>query len=51
MLDQPKNTIASYRNLKVEFETINDANHFFSKNELSLAKTLDKYVKKETALY
>ena len=37
--------------IKVEFQTINDANHFFSKSENSLTKCLDKYIKKETALY
>jgi len=28
-----------------------DANHFFSKTEDALIKNLNKYIKKETALY
>ena len=43
--------LSSQKGIKVEFESINDANHFFSKNETSLIKTLDEYIKKETALY
>ena len=35
----------------VEFQAVQDANHFFSKNETNLVKVLDKYIKKETALY
>ena len=37
--------------IKVEFQTITGANHFFSKNEEALVKSLNKYIKKETALY
>ena len=37
--------------VSVEFEVINEANHFFSKTDDALNKTLDKYIKKETALY
>ena len=43
--------LSSQKGIKVEFQTINDANHFFSKSENSLTKCLDKYIKKETALY
>ena len=43
--------LSSQKGIKVEFQTINDANHFFSKNEVNLVKVLDKYIKKETALY
>ena len=37
--------------IKVEFEAVIDANHFFSKSEESLIKFLNKYIKKESALY
>ena len=43
--------LSSQKGIKVEFETVPDANHFFSKTENSLTKSLDKYIKKETALY
>ena len=43
--------LSSQKGIKVEFQTINEANHFFSKNENLLIKSLDKYIKKETALY
>ena len=39
------------KGINVEFQSITDANHFFSKNESLLSKTLNKYIKKETALY
>ena len=39
------------KGIKVEFQSIPEANHFFSKNEINLVKYLDKYIKKETALY
>ena len=34
-----------------EFEAIQNANHFFSNNNLDLIKSLNKYIKRETALY
>ena len=43
--------LSAQKGIKVEFQSINDANHFFSKNESILVKSLDKYIKKETALY
>ena len=43
--------LSSQKGIKVEFEAVNDANHFFSNSEASLSKCLDKYIKKETALY
>jgi alpha/beta superfamily hydrolase len=43
--------LSSQKGIKVEFQSIADANHFFSKNEDLLIKNLDKYIKKETALY
>ena len=43
--------LSSQKGITVEFQPIPEANHFFSKNEDLLVKSLDKYIKKETALY
>ena len=43
--------LASQKGIKVEFESVSDANHFFTKSEENLKKVLDKYIKKESALY
>ena len=43
--------LSAQKGIKVEFQSVPDANHFFSKSEVSLIKSLDKYIKKETALY
>ena len=43
--------LSSQKGIKVDFQAIAEANHFFSKNEVHLVKSLDKYIKKETALY
>jgi alpha/beta superfamily hydrolase len=37
--------------IKVDFQAIPEANHFFTKNEDILVKNLDKYIKKESALF
>ena len=43
--------LSAQKGIKIEFETIPDANHFFSKADEKLIKSLNKYIKKETALY
>jgi alpha/beta superfamily hydrolase len=43
--------LSSQKGIKVEFNAISEANHFFSKTSDALIKNLDKYIKKETALY
>ena len=43
--------LSAQKGIKVEFQSVPDANHFFSKTEESLIQSLDKYIKKETALY
>ena len=43
--------LSSQKGIKVEFQPVHEANHFFSKNENSLVKELNKYIKKEIALY
>ena len=43
--------LSAQKGIKVDFQSIADANHFFTKSESALIKNLDKYIKKETALY
>ena len=43
--------LSAQKGIKVEFESVPDANHFFTKSEDNLKKVLDKYIKKESALY
>ena len=43
--------LSAQKGIKVEFQAITEANHFFSKIDEVLIKNLDKYIKKETALY
>ena len=43
--------LSAQKGIKVEFNSVPDAKSFFSKNEDLLIKILDKYIKKETALY
>ena len=43
--------LSAQKGIKVEFNAISEANHFFSKTSDALIKHLDKYIKKETALY
>jgi len=43
--------LSAQKGIKVDFQVISDANHFFSKTEDVLIKHLDKYIKKESALF
>ena len=43
--------LSAQKGIKVEFDIISEANHFFSKADAALTKSLNKYIKKETALY
>ena len=43
--------LSAQKGIKVNFQSINDANHFFSKTGDVLIKSLDKYIKKESALF
>ena len=45
------NKLSAQKGINVDFQSITDANHFFSKNIEGLLKSLDKYIKKEIALY
>jgi hypothetical protein len=43
--------LSAQKGIKVEFEAVPEANHFFAKNEKVLIKSLSKYIKKESVLY
>ena len=43
--------LSAQKGIKVEFDIISEANHFFSKADAAIIKSLNKYIKKETALY
>ena len=50
-IDDLDKRLKAQKGINVDFQIINDANHFFSKSEDLLIKTLDKYIKKESALF
>ena len=43
--------LKSQKGIDVDFQSINDANHFFTNFEKNLVKNLNKYIKKETTLF
>ena len=43
--------LSAQKGINVEFQSVPEANHFFSKTEDNLIKYLDKYIKKETTLF
>ena len=43
--------LSNQKGIKVEFEQVEEANHFFSNKDKELSLVLDKYIKKESALY
>ena len=43
--------LSAQKGIKVEFQSITNANHFFTKSENLLIKSLDNYIKKETILF
>jgi len=46
-----KNRLDNQKGINVQFDQITDANHFFSKSEDVLKKSIDKYISKESALF
>ena len=46
-----KTRLQNQKGINVQFEQISEANHFFSKTEESLKKSLNKYISKESALF
>ena len=43
--------LSKQKEIKVDFKEIEGANHFFSNKDKELSSVLDKYIKKESALY
>ena len=43
--------LSSQKGIKVDVKSIEDSNHFFSKNINNLISSLNEYLKKETELY
>ena len=43
--------LSSQKGINVDFNSVNDANHFFSNSHHSLTKVINRYIEKETALY
>tara|TARA_Y100000741_G_C18243619_1_gene554618 strand:- start:543 stop:1199 length:657 start_codon:yes stop_codon:yes gene_type:complete len=43
--------LSSQKGIKVDFEKIPNANHFFTDKEKNLSKIVDSYIKKESAVY
>ena len=50
-LNELKNRLSNQKGINVHFDQISDANHFFSKSEDILKKSLNKYISKESALF
>jgi alpha/beta superfamily hydrolase len=50
-IDELDKRLKAQKGIDVNFQVINDANHFFTKTEDILVKNLDKYIKKESALF
>jgi alpha/beta superfamily hydrolase len=50
-IDELDKRLKAQKSIDVNFQVINDANHFFTKTEDVLVKSLDKYIKKESALF
>ena len=50
-IDVLNKRLSTQRGIKVEFESVNDANHFFKKSSAALTEALDKYIKKESTLF
>ena len=43
--------LSSQKGIKVDLQSVNDANHFFTKSEANLTKSLNKYIKQESTLF
>ena len=49
-LNSLRKRLDKQKGIKVSFSEINNANHFFSKKEEELVKSVDKYIKQETGI-
>jgi alpha/beta superfamily hydrolase len=43
--------LSAQKGIKIEFQVIPDANHFFTNSSNALIKSLDKYIKNETTFF
>ena len=50
-INELNNRLSAQKGIKVDFQSVTEANHFFAKAEKDLVKTLDKYIKKEKTLF
>ena len=50
-IEELNKRLSAQKGIKVEFQSVPDANHFFSKSEKNLINTLEKYIKKETTVF
>ena len=50
-LNELNKRLSTQKGIKVEFESIPEANHFFTNADQNLVKVLNKYIKKESSLY
>ena len=50
-INELKNRLSNQKGINVAFDQVSDANHFFSRSEESLKKSLNKYISKESALF
>ena len=50
-IDELNKRLSAQKGIKVEFQSVPDANHFFSKSEKNLISALEKYIKKETTVF
>ena len=50
-IDELDKRLSMQKGIKVEFKSIPEANHFFSKNEKNLAIAINKYIKKEITIF
>ena len=50
-INELNNRLVNQKGIKVKFDLISDANHFFTKSENNLKKSLNKYVLSESALF
>ena len=50
-IDELDKRLSMQKGIKVEFQSIPEANHFFSKNGNNLSIAVDKYINKELTIF
>ena len=50
-IDTLNKRLSLQKGIKVDFQGVEDTNHFFTKKEKNLSKILDAYIKKESTLF